>query len=52
MIIIILFVVCMFLWGLASIPHPTVAPFAPAAPLLAWIAVLLLGLHLFVPGLR
>ena len=53
MIIEILCVVTLFLWLLALLPIPAVPPaFAAASGWLAWIAVLLLALFLFVPGLR
>jgi hypothetical protein len=50
-IIEILFIMTMFLWGLTCIPHPSLAPFAWSNGLLAWIAVLLLGLAFYAPGL-
>ncbi len=46
----ILFIVDMFLWGIAAIPVAAVAPYAAARPFLAWFAVLLLGLHIFAGG--
>lgn len=52
MVLTILFVVSMFLWGLSVLPHPTIAQFGWATSLLAWISVLILGLFIFVPGLR
>lgn len=52
MVLTILFVVSMFLWGLSTIPHPTITAFGWASSLLAWISVLILGLFIFVPGLR
>lgn len=52
MILEILFVVTMFLWFLASIPHPALGAFASGASYLAFVAVLLLGLYLFLPALR
>ena len=52
MILEVLFVMTMFLWLLAALPFPAAAPFGWAHPLLAWIAVLLLGLFLFMPALR
>jgi hypothetical protein len=51
MIIEILFVVTMFLWFLTSLPHPALAPFAPANAYLAFVAVLLLGIAVYAPGL-
>jgi hypothetical protein len=52
MILEILFVVTMFLWFLSALPVPHVQQFGWAGTWLAFIAVLLLGLFLFVPGLR
>ena len=52
MVLEIIFVMTMFLWFLTVIPHPSVAPFSWAGGILAFIAVLILGIFLFVPGLR
>lgn len=52
MILEVLFVMVMFLWFLFIIPHPSIVPFAWAGSILAFISVLLLGLFLFVPGIR
>jgi hypothetical protein len=52
MIIEVLFVMTMFLWALTVLPFPQIAPFASYNNVLAWIAVLLLGLFILVPGLR
>jgi hypothetical protein len=52
MIIEILFVVTMFLWFLTILPFPPLAPYAAGSPFLGFVAVLLLGLFLFMPGLR
>jgi Fe2+ transport system protein B len=52
MIIEILFVVCMFLWFLANMPVPQIAAYNWANSWLAFIAVLLIGLYLFLPALR
>jgi hypothetical protein len=52
MIVIVLFVVTMFLWFLSNLPHPQIQQFGWAGSWLAFIAVLLLGVFLFVPGLR
>lgn len=49
MIIEILFVVVMLLWGLALFPQS--APYAAARPFLIWVAVLLLGLAIYAPGI-
>jgi len=50
MVLEILFIVDMFLWFLACLP--VAAPYNWGRPWLAFIAVLLLGLFMFVPGLR
>jgi hypothetical protein len=51
MIIMILFVVAMFLWFISL--TPPAAPYAAIGrPWIAWICVLLLGIFLFVPGIR
>jgi hypothetical protein len=52
MIIEVLLVVDLFLWFLSLLPVPQVTPFGWASNWLAWIAVLLLSLFLFLPGLR
>lgn len=52
MIIEILLVVDLFLWFLTLVPVPQAAAFGWASSWLAWIAVLLLTLFLFIPGLR
>lgn len=52
MIIEILFVVVMFLWLLTILPLPPMQPFAASNVFFAFVAVLLLGLYVFVPGLR
>jgi hypothetical protein len=52
MIIEILLVVDLFLWFLSLLPVPQVTPFGWASNWLAWIAVLLLALFLFLPALR
>jgi hypothetical protein len=52
MILEILFVVDMFLWFLTCLPVPQTAQFGWANSWLGFIAVLLLGIFLFVPGLR
>lgn len=52
MIVEILFVVTLFLWFLANLPHPQIQQFNWANSWLAFIAVLLLGIFIFVPGLR
>jgi hypothetical protein len=45
-ILLILWIVTMFLWLIASLPAPS-NPLAPYAGLLPWFAVLFLGLHVF-----
>jgi hypothetical protein len=52
MVLEILFVVDMFLWFLTNLPVPQAAPYGWASGWLGFIAVLLLGLFIFVPGLR
>jgi hypothetical protein len=53
MIIEVLLVVTLFLWFLALLPIPQVPPFfVSASGWMAWIAVLLLALFIFLPGLR
>jgi hypothetical protein len=52
MVLEILFVVDMFLWFLANLPVPQMQPFGWASSWLAWIAVLLVGLFIFMPGMR
>jgi Fe2+ transport system protein B len=52
MIVEILFVVCMFLWFLTNLPVPQAAQFNWAGSWLAFIAVLLLGVFIFMPGIR
>ena len=52
MILEILFVVCMFLWFLTQLPVPQITQFGWAGGWLAFIAVLLLGLFIFMPGMR
>jgi hypothetical protein len=48
----ILIIVDIFLWFLSLLPVPQITPFTWASGWLAWIAVLLIALFLFVPGLR
>lgn len=52
MILEILFVVVMFLWLLTILPLPPMAPFASSNVFFAFVAVLLLGLFIFLPGMR
>lgn len=47
MIIEILLVVDLFLWFLSLLPLPQVTPFTWASSWLAWIAVVLITVHLF-----
>lgn len=49
-IIVVLFVVTMFLWFLSL--TPPAAPYAVGRPWIAWIAVLLLAIYVFVPAVR
>ncbi len=52
MILEILFVVVMFLWLLTILPFPAMAPFSNSNVFFAFVAVLLLGLFVFLPGMR
>jgi hypothetical protein len=52
MILEILFTVTMFIWFLTILPIPPLAPYASSYIFLAFTAVLLLGLFIFLPGLR
>lgn len=52
MILEILFVVTMFLWLISILPFPPMAPFQSSNVFFAFVAVLLLGLFIFLPGLR
>lgn len=52
MVLEILLIVDLFLWFLSLLPVPQVTQFSWASSWLAWIAVLLLTLFLFMPGLR
>jgi hypothetical protein len=52
MIIEVLFIMAMFLWFLTLIPYPPLAPYTAGRSFLAFTAVLLLGLFIFLPGLR
>ena len=50
MVIEVLLIVDLFLWFLTLVPVPQAAPYSGARPWLAFIAVFLLTLHLFVPA--
>jgi hypothetical protein len=52
MIIEILFIMVMFLWLLTILPFPPLAPYSGSNVFFAFVAVLLLGLYLFLPALR
>jgi hypothetical protein len=52
MVVEILFLICMFVWFLSQLPVPQVSQYPWASSWLAFIAVLLLGIFLFIPGLR
>ncbi len=52
MILEVLIVVTMFLWFLTLVPHPALSPFTAGGYYLAFVAVLLLCLYLFMPALR
>jgi hypothetical protein len=51
MIIEILFIMVMFLWFLTILPLPQVQPYTGAGGVLAFVAVLLLGLAIYAPAL-
>lgn len=48
MIIEVLFIVTMFLWLLTLLPFPPLAPVQPAERFLCFVAVLLLGLQIYL----
>jgi hypothetical protein len=48
----VLIIVTMFLWGLTILPLAPLEPYARGSAFLTFIAVLLIVLFLFVPGLR
>lgn len=52
MILEILIIVTMFLWALTLLPAPQLVPYRDSSYYFAFIAVLLIVLDLFVPGLR
>jgi hypothetical protein len=52
MVVEILFIVVMAIWFLTSLPVPQAAQFAWTGSWLAFLAVLLLGLFIFMPGIR
>jgi hypothetical protein len=52
MILEILFIVVMALWFLTSLPVSPAMQYGWASSWLAFLAVLLLGLYLFMPALR
>lgn len=52
MVLEILFVVTMFLWLLTILPFPPLAAWTPAGAFLCFVAVLLLGLFIFMPAMR
>jgi hypothetical protein len=52
MILEILWVVVMFLWLLTILPLPPLAQFSHSNVFFAFVAVLLIGLYIFLPGLR
>ncbi len=43
LILVVVFVMCMFIWLLAALPVQQVAPWGWVHPLVAWIAVAILG---------
>ena len=52
MILEVLLVVVLFLWFLTLLPVTQLAPWTTARPWFAWIAVTLIALFLFAPGMR
>jgi len=52
MIVEILLVVTLFLWFLSLLPIPQATGFTWATGWMAWIAVVLITVFLFAPGLR
>ena len=52
MIIEILFIMTVFLWFLSILPVAPATQFSWANSWLAFVAVLLLGLFIFLPGMR
>jgi hypothetical protein len=52
MILEILTVMTLFLWGLTLVPAQPITPYRAVGDFLAFIAVLLIALYLFVPALR
>jgi hypothetical protein len=52
MVVEILFIVVMFLWFLTSLPVPQMTQFGWAGTWFAFVAVLLLGVFIFMPGIR
>lgn len=52
MVVEILFIVIMLLWFLTQLPVPQVTQYPWAGGWLAFLAVLLLGVFIFMPGMR
>lgn len=52
MIIEILFIVVLFFWFLTILPLPPLSPYAASSGYFAFVAVLLLGLYVFLPAVR
>ena len=52
MIVEVLFVVVMLLWFLTILPYQPLSPYTQGRVFLAFFAVLLLGIYIFLPGLR
>lgn len=52
MVIEILLIMTLFLYFLSILPVPQVAPFGWANNWLAFIAIVLITIYLFVPGMR
>jgi len=43
LILTVIFVMCMFMWLLSALPVPQTEPFRWVHPIIAWIAVAILG---------
>ena len=46
-ILTVVWVMCMFLWLLSALPFPQTQPFNWVHPILAWIAVAIIGYVIF-----
>ena len=50
LILTVIFVMCMFAWLIAVLPFPQMQPFGWAHPILAWVAVAILGYVILAEG--